>query len=91
MDRQNFEMLNFFINNDALTLRELQTHFSISRVTITKNIREINDYLDGVAKININQSKFYLVIKDYSAIAKLQTNFLKQDLDFNDPAKRQRA
>ncbi|WP_338207720.1 BglG family transcription antiterminator [Lactiplantibacillus paraxiangfangensis] len=89
MDRQNFEMLNFFINNDALTLRELQTHFSISRVTITKNIREINDYLDGVAKININQSKFYLVIKDYSAIAKLQTNFLKQDLDFNDPAKRQ--
>lgn len=89
MDRQNFEMLNFFINNDALTLRELQTHFSISRVTITKNIREINEYLDGVAQINVNQSKFYLVIKDYSAIAKLQTTFLKQDLDFNDPAKRQ--
>lgn len=89
MDRQNFEMLNFFINNDALTLRELQTHFSISRVTITKNIREINEYLDGVAQINVNQSKFYLVIKDCSAIAKLQTTFLKQDLDFNDPAKRQ--
>lgn len=89
MDRQNFEMLNFFINNDALTLRELQTHFSVSRVTITKNIREINEYLNGIAKINVNQSKFYLVIKDYSAIAKLQTTFLKQDLDFNDPIKRE--
>ncbi|WP_436705603.1 HTH domain-containing protein, partial [Lactiplantibacillus argentoratensis] len=45
MDRQSFEILNFFINNDALTLRELQSHFSVSRVTITKNIRAINDYL----------------------------------------------
>lgn len=68
MDRQSFEILNFFINNDALTLRELQSHFSVSRVTITKNIRAINNY---------------------SAMAKLQTNFLKKDLDFNDPSKRQ--
>lgn len=89
MDRQNFEILNFFINNDALTLRELQTHFSVSRVTITKNIRELNEYLGDIAKINVNQSKFYLVINNYSAIAKIQTNFLKKDLDFNDPSKRQ--
>nr|WP_238352265.1 HTH domain-containing protein [Lactiplantibacillus plantarum] len=61
MDRQSFEILNFFINNDALTLRELQSHFSVSRVTITKNIRAINDYLVGIAKINVNQAKFYLV------------------------------
>ncbi|MFT8726843.1 MAG: PRD domain-containing protein [Liquorilactobacillus ghanensis] len=91
MDRQNFEMLNFFIKNDALTLGEIQTHFSASRVTITKNIREINKELDGIAKINVNKSKFYLVIKNYSRIAKIQTNFLKQDLDFNDPDKRQAA
>lgn len=89
MDRQSFEILNFFINNDALTLRELQSHFSVSRVTITKNIRAINDYLVGIAKINVNQAKFYLVINNYSAMAKLQTNFLKKDLDFNDPSKRQ--
>lgn len=89
MDRQSFETLNFFINNDALTLRELQSHFSVSRVTITKNIRAINDYLVGIAKINVNQAKFYLVINNYSAMAKLQTNFLKKDLDFNDPSKRQ--
>lgn len=75
MDRQSFEILNFFINNDALTLRELQSHFSVSRVTITKNIRAINDYLVGIAKINVNQAKFYLVINNYSAMAKLQTNF----------------
>lgn len=89
MDRQSFEILNFFINNDALTLRELQAHFSVSRVTITKNIRSINEYLAGIAKINVNQAKFYLVINNYSAMAKLQTNFLKKDLDFNDPSKRQ--
>ncbi|MCP0887472.1 PRD domain-containing protein [Ligilactobacillus sp. WILCCON 0076] len=91
MDRQNFEMLNFFIKNDALTLGEIQTHFNTSRVTITKNIREINKELEGIALINVNKSKFYLVIENYAAIAKIQTNFLKQDLDFNDPAKRQAA
>ncbi|AVK62513.1 transcription antiterminator BglG [Lactobacillus sp. CBA3605] len=89
MNRLNFEILIFFINNDALTLRELQTHFSVSRVTIKKNIREINEYLDGSASINTNQSKFYLIINNYTVIAKVQTDFLKKDLDFNDPAKRQ--
>jgi transcriptional antiterminator/mannitol/fructose-specific phosphotransferase system IIA component (Ntr-type) len=91
MDRQNFEMLNFFIKNDALTLGEIQTRFNTSRVTIAKNIREINKELEGIARINVNKSKFYLVIENYAAIAKIQTNFLKQDLDFNDPDKRQAA
>lgn len=91
MDRQNFEMLNLFINNDSLTLKELQLHFNVSRGTITKNIRAINEYLEGIAEIKVNQSRFYLVIDDYGAIAKLQTTFLKRDLDFNDPLKRQAA
>jgi len=89
MDRQNFDILNFFINNDALTFRELQAHFFMSRVTITKDIREINEYLGSIAQINANQSKFYLVINNYAALAKIQTDFLKKDLDFNDPSKRQ--
>ncbi|MDV7758813.1 BglG family transcription antiterminator [Liquorilactobacillus mali] len=91
MDRQNFEMLNLFINNDSLTLKELQLHFNVSRGTITKNIRAINEYLEGIAEIKVNQSRFYLVIDNYGAIAKLQTTFLKRDLDFNDPLKRQAA
>ncbi|MFT8424919.1 MAG: HTH domain-containing protein [Liquorilactobacillus sp.] len=91
MDRQNFEMLDFFIKNEALALEEIQTRFNTSRVTIAKNIREINKELDGVAKINVNKSKFYLTIEDYAAVVKIQTNFLKQDLDFNDPNKRQAA
>ncbi|MDY1544459.1 BglG family transcription antiterminator [Lactiplantibacillus pentosus] len=89
MNRQNFEMLNFFINNDALTLREIRNQFALSRSTIIKNVRDINEYLNGIAKINMNGSKFYLIINNYAEVAKVQTFFLKRDLDFNDPDKRQ--
>jgi predicted DNA-binding protein YlxM (UPF0122 family) len=57
MDRQNFEMLNFFIKNDALTLGEIQTRFNTSRVTIAKTfVRLIKNLRESPELTLINQN-----------------------------------
>lgn len=89
MDGQEYRLLKYFIANDSLTITELTAQFQISKRTMQKYIKELNADLKGIAVVRDNQQRFYLKIYDYNRLTSLQTGFLKQSLDFNDPQKRQ--
>ncbi|WP_025021140.1 BglG family transcription antiterminator [Ligilactobacillus equi] len=89
MDRQNYEILRYFLINDTLTYGKLQTQFSLSHGTISKNIQALNAELTGIAQIIFRNGVFFIEIEDYEKLTSIQTSFLKEDLDYNDPVKRQ--
>jgi lichenan operon transcriptional antiterminator len=89
MDGQEYRLLKYFITNDSLTITELTAQFQVSKRTMQKYIKELNADLEKIAEIRDQQQRFYLKIYDYNRLTSLQTGFLKQSLDFNDPQKRQ--
>lgn len=89
MDIQNYSLLKYFITNDSLTLMELTTQFQVSKRTMLKYIQSLNLELKGIAEIKENHKRYYLKVIDFKRLTSLQTGFLKQSLDLNDPLKRQ--
>lgn len=89
MDGQEYRLLKYFIVNDSLTITELTAQFQVSKRTMQKYIKKLNADLEKIAEVRNHQQRFYLKIYDYNRLASLQTGFLKQSLDFNDPLKRQ--
>ncbi|KRK40139.1 BglG family transcription antiterminator [Loigolactobacillus bifermentans] len=89
MDIQNYSLLKYFITNDSLTLMELTTQFQVSKRTMLKYIQSLNLELKGIAEIKENRQRYYLKVIDFKRLTSLQTGFLKQSLDLNDPLKRQ--
>lgn len=89
MDIQNYSLLKYFITNDSLTLMELTNQFQVSKRTMLKYIQSLNLELKGIAEIKENHKRYYLKVIDFKRLTSLQTGFLKQSLDLNDPLKRQ--
>lgn len=89
MSGQKYRLLKYFISNDSLSMTDLTARFQFSEKTIKKYIAELNHDLNGTARICEQQQRLYLKVSDYQQLTTLQTKFLKQSLDFNDPQKRQ--
>ncbi|BDR58213.1 BglG family transcription antiterminator [Xylocopilactobacillus apicola] len=88
MWESNYELLNDFIKNDSLDLVTLTQEFEVSQKTILKRISDLNDSLVGIAEIKNNNQRFYLKVYNFQKLTSLQTNFLKQSLNLNNPIKR---
>ncbi|GAF41170.1 sorbitol operon transcription regulator [Agrilactobacillus composti DSM 18527 = JCM 14202] len=89
MEEQNYRLMKAFITNDSLSMTELTAQFHVSNRTMLKRIQDLNDDLQQIAEVRSNQQNFYLKVDDFAQLTKLQTGYLKRQLDFNDPQKRQ--
>lgn len=88
MNNQYLRLLNFFVVNDSVTMDDLVAFGHVSERTMCKYIRQLNDDLDGIAQILEQQHRYYLQVKDYTRLTKIQMGHLKKELDFNNTDKR---
>ena len=88
MDSYLFGLLKLFIENGSMTMQEIEAYSNISAKTANKRIAEINSILGKSAHISAGIERFQLIINDYSKFLDIETQFLKGELDLNDPVKR---
>lgn len=89
MDSCLFKLLKLFIENGPMTMQEIAVFMDSSSKTVLKRISELNNILGDSAHISAGLKRFKLEINNYSEFIKLETKFLKGELDLNDPQKRQ--
>lgn len=89
MDSCLFKLLKLFVENGSMTMQEIAVYTDISSRTVSKRIKELNDILGDTAHISEGIERFQLTINDYSKFLDLETQFLKGELDLNDPVKRE--
>lgn len=89
MDSCLFKLLKLFVENGSMTMQEITVYTDISNRTVSKRIKELNDILGDTAHISEGIERYQLTINDYSRFLDLETQFLKGELDLNDPVKRE--
>lgn len=89
MDSSLFELLKLFVENGSITMQEIAVYNNISFRTVNKRISELNNILGDTAHISAGTERFNLTINNYPKFLKLETKFLKGELDLNDPVKRE--
>lgn len=89
MNNYLFHLLKLFIENGPLTEVEIGYYENISKRTVNKRIGELNNILGQDAHISKKVDRYILEIKNYHNFVNLETQFLKGELNLNDPIKRQ--
>lgn len=87
MDSCLFKLLKLFVENGSMTMQEIAVYNDISAKTVNKRIAELNNILGDSAHISVGVERFQLIINNYSKFINLETQFLKGELDLNDPIK----
>lgn len=87
MDSCLFKLLKLFVENGSMTMQEIAVYNDISAKTVNKRIAELNNILGDSAHISVGVERFQLTINNYSKFINLETQFLKGELDLNDPIK----
>lgn len=88
MDSYLFQLLKLFVENGPMTPQEIAFYGNITKRTVASRIKELNELLGDAAHISKRIIRYQLTINDYSAFLHLETQFLKGELDLNDPIKR---
>lgn len=89
MDNYLFHLLQLLVENGPMTIQDISYFCDISIKTAEKRIKELNNILNNTAYISKGILKYQLKINNYSAFLNLETQFLKGELDLNDPTKRE--
>ncbi|GFZ27411.1 BglG family transcription antiterminator [Lactobacillus corticis] len=88
MNNALFSIVKLLIENGPLTTDEIAFYENVSTRTITNRIGDLQNILDPVAEIERRGNTYSLVIHDYARFVKLESSFLKEKLDLNDPETR---
>ncbi|RHW48885.1 helix-turn-helix domain-containing protein [Lactobacillus bombicola] len=89
MDSSLFMLLKLFVENGSITKQEIAVYNNISFRTVDKRISELNRILGEAAHISSGIERFSLTINNYPKFLDLETQFLKGELNLNDPIKRE--
>lgn len=89
MDSSLFVLLKLFVENGSITKQEIAVYNNISFRTVDKRISELNRILGEAAYISSGIERFSLTINNYPKFLDLETKFLKEELNLNDPIKRE--
>ncbi|OXC47910.1 hypothetical protein AYP97_08995 [Lactobacillus crispatus] len=89
MDSYLFKLLKLLIENGSMTTQDIAYYGNVSKRTVTNRINELNNVLGDTAQVLKESNRYQLIINNYPDFLHLETQFLKGELDLNDPVKRE--
>lgn len=85
MDINLYKIIQTLIENGPTTTDELAYLEDVSGRTIENRVKELQSILKKTASINKHGNTYSLAIHHYDRFLKIQTKFLRGELDLNDP------
>lgn len=89
MDSSLYRIIRTLIKNGPTTTDELAYLEDVGNRTIENRIKDLSSILEDTASINKHGNTYSLAIHKYDEFLKIETRFLKGELDLNDPSVRE--
>lgn len=89
MDTGLYRIIRTLIENGPTTTDELAYLEDVGNRTIENRIKDLSEILEDTADINKRGNTYSLAIHKYDEFLKIETRFLKGELDLNDPSVRE--
>lgn len=89
MDSSLYRIIRTLIENGPTTTDELAYLEDVGNRTIENRIKNLTEILEDTADINKHGNTYSLAIHKYDEFLKIETHFLKGELDLNDPSVRE--
>lgn len=85
MDSSLYRIIKTLIENGPTTTDELAYLENVSNRTIENRVKDLSSILEDTATIIKRGNAYSIVIHQYAEFLKIETKFLKGELDLNDP------